>query len=119
MNSKTIKIISSVILAMMIIMTTFTVVNADDLLKPNQISANYNNDATTGISNFSGEIIGALQTVGIALSVIMLVVLGIKYMVGSAEEKAEYKKSMMPYVIGAILIFGASVIAGFVVSFVQ
>ena len=39
-----------------------------------------------------------------AVSVITLVVLGIKYMVGSIEERAEYKKSMIPYLIGAFLI---------------
>ena len=33
--------------------------------------------------------IGVLQTVGIVLSVVILVVLGLKYMMGSAEEKAE------------------------------
>ena len=32
-------------------------------------------------------------------------------MMGSAEEKAEYKKSLMPYVIGAGLVFSASAIA--------
>ena len=34
-------------------------------------------------------------------------ILGIKYMLGSVEEKASYKKSMMPYLIGSVLIFGA------------
>ena len=36
---------------------------------------------------------------------------------GSAEEKAEYKKTMLPYVIGAILVFAASNIAGLVFNF--
>ena len=45
------------------------------------------------------------------LSVIVLIVLGIKYMLGSVEEKAEYKKTLLPYVIGATLTFGASSIA--------
>jgi len=34
-------------------------------------------------------------------------VIGIKYMMGSAEEKAEYKKVMVPYIIGAVLLFAA------------
>lgn len=35
-------------------------------------------------------------------------------MMGSPEEKAEYKKTMMPYVVGAVFIFAASQIAGVV-----
>ena len=45
------------------------------------------------------------------LSVIVLIVLGVKYMMGSVEEQAEYKRSLMPYVIGAGLVFAASSIA--------
>ena len=51
-----------------------------------------------------------------AVSVIVLLVLGIKYMIGSAEEKAEYKKTMIPYLVGAVLVFGASAIAQVVYS---
>ena len=32
-------------------------------------------------------------------------------MLGSVEEKAEYKKSLMPYIIGCIFVFAASTIA--------
>ena len=37
-------------------------------------------------------------------------------MIGSAQEKAEYKKTMIPYVIGAILVFGASTVATIVMN---
>lgn len=55
--------------------------------------------------------ITVVTTVGATLSVIVLIVLGIKYMMGSVEEKAEYKKSLMPYMIGCIFVFMATVIA--------
>lgn len=38
-------------------------------------------------------------------------------MMGSAQEKAEYKKTMIPYLIGAVLIFAASNIAGWIYNF--
>lgn len=57
------------------------------------------------------KIIGIIQVVGIIISVICLMVLGIKYMMGSAEEKAEYKKTFIPYLVGAILLFAASALA--------
>ena len=55
-------------------------------------------------------------TIGIIVAVVVLLVLGIKYMMGSASEKAEYKKTMIPYLVGALLIFGASAIAKAVIA---
>lgn len=55
-----------------------------------------------------------LQVTGIiasATSIVVLIILGIKYMMGSVEEKATYKKTLFPYFIGAIFVFGASTIA--------
>lgn len=60
------------------------------------------------IKDKGGEIVGVIQVVGTAVSVGMLIVIGIKYVLGSADEKASYKKSMLPYLIGAVLIFGFS-----------
>lgn len=68
----------------------------------------------TNITNLGGKIIGVVRTVGVLVAVVILLVLGIKYMMGSAEEKADYKKSMIPYIVGAILVFAASTIAGIV-----
>ena len=56
----------------------------------------------------AGTVLGIIQTVGSVVSVIALAVIGIKYMLGSVEEKAEYKKTMMPYIIGAIMVFATS-----------
>lgn len=81
---------------------------------PSDITADYSH--TGGISTIGGQIIGIITTVGVVVSVVVLVVLGIKYMIGSAEEKAEYKKTMIPYIIGAILVFAASTIASIVMS---
>jgi len=74
-------------------------------------------DQTGTITNIGNRIIGILQLVGIFVAVIVLVIIGIKYMIGSAEEKAEYKKVMLPYIIGAILIFAAVAISGMIVGF--
>ena len=37
-------------------------------------------------------------------------------MFGSVEEKAEYKKTLMPYIIGATLVFAAAGLAGVIYS---
>ena len=53
-------------------------------------------------------ILGVIQTVGTIISVIVLMIIGIKYMLGSVEERSEYKKSMVPYLIGAVLLFSGT-----------
>ena len=62
------------------------------------------------IKTMGNNTLGIIRTVGVVLSVLMLIVIGIKYMLGSTEEKAEYKKSLMPYVIGAAIIFTGSMV---------
>lgn len=68
----------------------------------------------TGMKNLKStgnSIVRVALSVGSVVSVVMLIILGIKYMIGSTEEKAEYKKTLMPYLIGAGLVFAASSIA--------
>ena len=71
--------------------------------------------STTGnnkLKTIIGTILGIIQVIGSIVSVAILAVLGIKYMVGSVEEKAEYKKELPTYVIGAVLLFGIVNIMG-------
>jgi hypothetical protein len=43
----------------------------------------------------------------LAVAIIIGLVLGIQFMVGSVEQKAKVKDSLLPYIIGCIVIFGA------------
>ena len=119
MNKKIVKILSTMLIAIMMISVSVNVFavefdNVTTTMKEAADKANSEKIAQTG-----GGIMGILQTIGMVLAVIVLIVLGIKYMMGSAEEKAEYKKTMIPYLVGAILIFAASALAGVVVNFAQ
>ena len=55
-------------------------------------------------------ILGVIQIVGTVVSVAMLMIIGIKYMMGSIEERAEYKENLKPYLIGAFLIFSGTMV---------
>ena len=55
-----------------------------------------------------GKIFGIVSTIGTIMSVIIIMIIGVRYMVGSIEEKAEYKKTIVTYLIGAVLLFGAT-----------
>ena len=57
-----------------------------------------------------GNILGVINVIGIVSSVIILMIIGIKYMFGSVEEKAEYKKTATMYFVGAMLVFGGTTI---------
>lgn len=64
-------------------------------------------------------IFGVIQGVGIGISVIILVIMGIKYILASVEEKAELKSSMITYIIGAIFLAGATSIPNFIYQFAK
>lgn len=104
---KAYKLMSIALVAIMMVCTLSTTLYA---IQPGDVKAE-ETGADAQIATIGGKILSAVTTAGIVLSVLMLAVLGVKYMMGSAEEKAEYKKSMMPYLIGAVLVFSASTIA--------
>lgn len=70
----------------------------------------------TEAENLGGKFITIFSVLGSIISVVVLIAIGLKYMMGSVEEKAEYKKSFMPYIIGATFVFAASSIAGIIYS---
>ena len=113
MNKIIAKMISIILIAMVLISISIN----SFALEPGELTGNTGVTGTTEITELGQKLIGILQTVGIVLSVVILIVIGIKYMMGSAEEKADYKKSMIPYLVGAALIFTASLFANIVYQF--
>lgn len=107
MNKKIQTILNVLVIVFAVISITTNVFAA---VQPNDFKEG--TDPTgTFVTDTGKQIVGILQTIGIIVSVVVLIVLGIKYMMGSAEEKAEYKKTFIPYIVGAILIFAASFLA--------
>lgn len=113
---KQIRIITTIVMVIAIIATLGNVVlaNGAQTIIDNLSNPNYGVQGATEVSNLGKIIVSILQIVGIVVAVVVLLVLGIKYMMGSAEEKAEYKKTMIPYLVGALLIFAASTIVNVV-----
>ena len=62
--------------------------------------------AGSNVMNTINNIIGLLQIAGTGISLIVIMIMGIKYMLASPSEKAETKKMIMPVIIGCILVFG-------------
>ncbi len=115
---KQVKMLSIILVIMMVMASMSSVVlavNGGTVLEEINKSATDNAGKDTNqITSMGGRIVVIMQTVGIVVAVVILLILGIKYMMGSAEEKADYKKSMIPYLVGAILIFAATTIVNVV-----
>lgn len=78
--------------------------------KPDELS----NVETELIFNKTGVILAAIRNISIVTSVIVLMVIGVKYILGSVEEKASYKETMVPYIIGCILATSGIVIVSYI-----
>lgn len=112
---KQVKILSMILIVMMVIASISSVVCATpDLSEQIKSMAEGSGKQPTEVINLGKTIVTIMQTVGIVVAVVVLLILGIKYMMGSAEEKAEYKKTMIPYLVGAILIFASTTIVNVV-----
>ena len=74
-------------------------------------------DATNKIQTGMNRTIYISQLITVAVAVIMLMVLGIKYVTASPGEKADVKKNSIIYVVGAIVAFGGYVILGWIQDF--
>ena len=64
----------------------------------------------------AATILGIIRNIGVALGVVALTVIGLRYMFASVEEKAEYKETMVPYVIGAILLMAGTTLVDVIYS---
>lgn len=53
------------------------------------------------------QIFNALIAIATVIAVIVGGILGIKFMMASAEDKAQIKEALIPYVLGCAVIFGA------------
>ncbi len=64
----------------------------------------------------AGKVLGIIRNCGIIVSVIALSIIGLKYMLGSLDEKANYKENMIPYIIGCALVAACTIIPSIIYS---
>lgn len=107
MNMKISKKLTILIIVILMIIMSSTTVFAG--ITPDQLKGD--DDGTLIELDFLDDIADGIRFIGTFIAVGALMIIGIKYITGSIEEKANYKKSMMPYVIGCVILFGASAIA--------
>ena len=77
---------------------------ADDFLNNSDNSIGINKDI---MKEASDDVYNLLSSVGMIISVIVGIALGIIYMMASAVDKAKVKETLIPYLIGSLVRFGA------------
>ncbi len=68
--------------------------------------------------NKANTILVYIRNIGIIISVIALMVIGFKTMVGSIEEKSQYKQSLPIYVLGVIMVVAVTILPSIIYEFV-
>ena len=95
------------IVALLIVVFPLTInasqINTADY-KPNELKESDLGQAPQVVA----DVLATIRNVGIILSVVILAVIGIKYILGSVDEKAEYKGNMVLYVTGCFLLMMAT-----------
>ena len=114
---KNVKILTTFVMIVLIICTLGNfVLSLDDAIAAMQ-------DPDVGdadvITDFGKRIVGIIQVIGIVVAVVVILVIGIKYLIGSAEQRAEYKKTMIPYLVGAVLVFAGTTIVNIIYNIVN
>lgn len=112
------KIILSLITFMMIIMMLFFSTetyatseftnSGDDFISIGKNAYKENKPLDEGALKItSGEIYNILFTIGAVLAIGVGLVIGIQFITGSVDEKAKIKETLIPYVVGCVVIFSA------------
>ncbi len=101
-----------VILPVLLILTLIipSISYGKDDLNLGDLNAYKNETEMSSLKTKAEGIIGIIRTIGVVASVVALMGIGIKYMMASLEERAQYKETMKPYIIGAFLVFTLSLI---------
>lgn len=82
--------------------------SSSQIINPDTYTPKTDTSGDASLTGAASAVLTTIRAIGVVASVIILAIIGLKYMIGSVEEKAEYKKTMIPYIIGALLLFAGT-----------
>lgn len=82
-------------------------------------SSGVNTIDNTELHNTSNLLYNVLLGLSMIIAVIVGMVLGIKYMLATSEEKADIKQTLPAYIVSCIVVFGAFSIWKLVINIIQ
>ena len=115
--NKITKIISILLIAILLIMVVQNSVFAETTDYLSGISAKDPGTAQiSGLKTMANKVLGLIQAATAILAVVLIAVFGFKFVLGSAQEKADYQKSFIPLIVGVVVVFAAVSIAKLIFS---
>lgn len=119
MNSKKIILMSLIFILVLCVFSATALADPIDTLlsSVNQEEVSAGDTTGAGIQAAINTILGITQIAGTGVALIAVSLLGIKYMLASAEDKAEIKKYIVGVVIGGLLVFGGVELAQMLANF--
>lgn len=97
---------------MMIVMIIAMLLMTSSVFATYTLSASVTPKELSGLGATAAGVLGVMQWGGYIIAIGMLIWVGIKYVTAGAGEKAKAKETLVPIVIGAVLIAAAVSIAG-------
>lgn len=109
-------IFTLLVLMLCVVSTTTFAVDISPIINMNtQTDTNTENK----LKSIGGNALAIIQVIGVSVALIMIIAVAVKYMTSAPNERAEIKKHLVPYIIGAILIFGSASILGLIRTFTE
>lgn len=111
---KSVKIISALLVAVMLVIAIAPCALATvdtSIITDIDTKGKGKAEGSEGVITIAGNVVKWIRTLAAIAAVVIISILGIKYMIGSTEERAEYKKSFMPLIIGIVVVVAAAQIA--------
>ena len=104
------------VLLVMIVMFTANTIFASSPVTPELPDSVTGGDASETITNTAGSIWSTVIILFQILAIAAIIIAGIRYMFASADSKADIKKQLVPLVVGAVLVFGATTIIQVIIN---
>ena len=117
MKRKVVKMCVALILTFVLVSIFNTAFATPGIL--DSISSINTGSGTTKVVSLGNIILRVVQVIGTAASLIMITICATQFMLAAPEGKAEYKKRLVPVVIGSIILFAATNILSLIQSTVE
>ena len=112
-------IISLIIISILGICYNYTCVKAYNWSGEldNTVALEDSSKVSSTLTGLAGTVVTVVRVICMGVAVIMLIVLGIKYMVSAPGDRATIMKHAWVYLVGAFIMFASSAILGIIAKF--
>ena len=113
--NKTLKIFAIIVMAIVMVCATtqlsFAAIDLNGVVTGVEGNIQGDTGAANDLTQIAGKVVGLIQIASAVAAVVLVAVFGFKFILGSANEKADYQKSFIPLIVGVVVVFAATSIA--------